>query len=78
MNKETYVVRLRQRHKSEDTIIGVITNIDVIDKIIYQLCDEKDLVFETLASTRTNEYWIFECVSNKMFYLRVDKVEVID
>lgn len=78
MNEEVYVVRLIDRDNDVNKLIGVIKDIQVIDKIIYQLREEQGLEFEFLTRTRSNEYWIFRCISNEMFYLRVDKVGVIE
>lgn len=56
MNEEVYVVRLIDRDNEVNKLIGVIKNIDVIDKIIYQLREEQSLEFETLASTWTSKF----------------------
>lgn len=78
MNEEVYVVRLIDRDNEVDKLIGVIKNIDVVDKIAYKLYKEEGLVFETLASTWTSKYWKFQCLTCETCYLIVNKVKVIE
>lgn len=78
MNEEVYVVRLIYEYNDVNKVIGVIKNIDVIDKIIYQLHEEQGLEFETLASTWSSGYWKFRCLTCETCYLIVNKVKVIE
>ena len=78
MNEEVYVVRLIDRNNEVNKLIGVIKNIEVIDKIIYQLREEQGLEFEFLTRTRSSEYWKFRCLTCKACYLIVNKVKVIE
>lgn len=78
MNEELYVVRFIDEDNDVNKVIGVIKNIDVIDKIIYQLREEQGLEFETLASTWSSGYWKFKCLNCESCYLIVNKVKVIE
>ena len=78
MNEEVYVVRIINEYNDVNKVIGVIKNIDVIDKIIYQLREEQGLEFEALASTWSSGYWKFKCLNCEACYLIVNKVKVIE
>lgn len=78
MNEEVYVVRLIYEYNDVNKVIGVIKNIDVIDKIIYQFHEEQGLEFEALASTWSSGYWKFRCLNCEECYLIVNKVKVIE
>lgn len=78
MNEEVYVVRLIDEDNYVNKVIGVIENMQVIDKIIYQLREEQGLEFEFLTRTRSSEYWKFRCLNCKTCYLIVNKVKVIE
>lgn len=78
MNNEVYVVRLCSNNGLVNRVIAVIKNIDVIDKIIYNLFETEGYKFETLASNWTNRYWRFNCLNYEDNFLRVDKTEIIE
>lgn len=78
MNEEVYVVRLIDKDNDVNKLIAVIKNIDVVDKIAYELNEEQGLEFETLASTWNSKFWKFQCLTCESCYLVVNKVKVIE
>lgn len=78
MNEEVYVVRFIDEDNDIDELIAVIKNIDVVDKIAYNLNEERGLEFETLASTWTSRFWEFRCLTCESCCLVVNKVKLVE
>lgn len=78
MNEEVYVVRLIDEYNDVNEVLAVIKNIDVIDKIIYELNEEQGLEFEALASTWNIRFWKFKCLNCESYCLVVNKVKLVE